>query len=130
MSDLIRSPVARRQAIAQIRAGWLAAGQLLAYTAPVPSEESAITTQTLLAAYPFPQTLTVQNGVITTTAMVTALNLASGPVGFCRAVDSNGECVFDADVGLIDSGAAVEFEVLTLVAGSLSTPVSFTLTEG
>lgn len=139
MSDVIRSPTARRQALAQLRASWLAGGEVRAYTAPVPvdgsgqpSADTAITTQTLLAVYPLPNPLTVTDGVILIAAgiLAPATNLADGTVAFCRAVDSQGVAVCDLDAGPPNSGQAAIFENLFLVAGSLSIPQSLVIVEG
>lgn len=111
---------------------------MLAYSAPVPTDSNdqpnadvAISTQTLLAAYTLPDPVgNVTNGIITAGAIAMVASLATNTVAFCRAVDSNGGTVCDFDVGIVGSGAAVEFDNLSFQAGSLTTPTAFIIIEG
>ena len=139
MSDVVRSTIDLRQALAQLRAGRLSGGELRAYTAPTPvdgngqpSADVAITTQTLLAVYLLPNSITATDGIIQISAgtMAPVTNLATGTVAFCRAVGPQGQTVCDFDAGLPGSGQAAIFENLSLVSGSLSTPQSLVIVEG
>lgn len=132
MSNKIRFSTARRQAIATLRATWFDGGSLKAYTAPKPTDaDVALTAQTLLATYVLPDPIgIVANGTITAGTIAAALHLADGDVAFCRAIDKQGAVIGDFDAGLVGSGVAVEFDVLHLVSGSLSTPTSFSIAEG
>ncbi len=132
MSDVIRFTAARRTSRGTQHAGWLDGGTLHAYDAPVPANgDTALTTQTLLAVYALPSPAgTVTNGVFTAAAIAPATNLANGTVAFVRAYDSSDVAIGDYDAGAVGSGEAAEFDNLALVAGSLSTITSFTVTEG
>lgn len=132
MSDTIRMASARRQSRATAHAGWLGGGTLRLYTVPVPDHsDTALTTQTLLAEFPLPDPIgDVTDGVIIGAAIDSALNLATGTVAFGRVVDAAEATVGDYDAGIVGSQAAIELDDLDFVAGSLSTIISFVITEG
>lgn len=132
MSDLIRFAAARRTGRAELHAAWLDGGTLTVYTAPVPaSADIAITTQTALVAFDLPDPVgAVEDGVLTAATIPAALNLDTGTAAWGRARDALGAVIGDYDVGAVGSGAAIEMDNLSAVAGSLSTITSFAVTEG
>lgn len=132
MSDLIRFAAARRTSRAELHATWLDGGTLAVYTAPVPAgADTAITTQTKLVEFDLPDPAgAVSDGVFIGAAIPAALNLANGAAAWARARDALGAAVGDYDVGAVGSGAAIEMDNLSIVAGALSTITSFVVTEG
>ncbi|MDS4020677.1 MAG: hypothetical protein RKR03_09265 [Candidatus Competibacter sp.] len=132
MNDLIRFATARRSARAGLHGAWLDGGTLKVYSAPVPADaDTAITSQTLLAAFDLPDPFGDEDdGVLTAATIPAALNLATGTAAWARAFDALGAAIGDYDVGATGSGAAVEMDNLSVVSGSLSAITSFVVTEG
>ena len=58
-----------------------------------------------------------------------AMIAETGTAAWARIVTSGGVTVFDADVGVVGSGALIEIDNISLVTGGYCTVVSFTLTE-
>lgn len=131
MSDLVRFAAARRQSRAELHAGWLDGGELIAYSGTVPATtDVAITSQVALVTFPLADPVgTVTDGVIVT-ATDTQMIAETGVAAFARAFTSTGAVIADYDVGLTGSGAAVQINSLSLIQGGYVTLTSFSITEG
>lgn len=134
MSDVIRFSAARRTSRAELHASWLDGGTLVIYDAGsgVPTDAGeAISDQTALVTFDLPNPIgDVTDGVLTGDAIDAALIAASGTPAFARAYDSLDVAIADYDVGLSESGEAVELDNLSLVEGAYATVTSFAVTEG
>jgi hypothetical protein len=132
MSNIVSFTNARRSTVATTRMGWMASGFIDIYTTPRPSTaDTAISTQTKLVRFVFKSPAgTVSNGVITASAIDPALNLGTGTAVFARLLDSSEVVICDGDCGATGSGAFVELDSVSIVAGAMSTITAFSLTEG
>ena len=121
MSDLIGYPADILNARATVTWTRLAGGSLQVYTGPRPETNgAAITTQTLLAEFAWPDPAgEIEGWVFTGAQPGSALILASDNAAWVRAVDDSGNPIADMDAGLTGSGAAAQFDNLALVAGGM-----------
>lgn len=132
MTDSVLSlTLARRTVRATLSASWLENGTLEIYTAPRPSTGGVITTQTLLLDIGLAG-IAVTADVITADVGtgITAMGLAADTAAWGRLKDNAGDIIGDCDVGDVNSVALAKLDSLAIVAGSLTTLVSFNLTEG
>lgn len=131
MSNVLGFATARRVSRCNLLAGWLAGGEIRIYDGTRPADaDTAITTQNLLVMFELADPSgTVENGVFTGTNPATTLIAETGTASWARIVDSSAGTVFDADVGLENSGSVIELSNLSLVEGSYCTITSFVLTE-
>jgi alanine-alpha-ketoisovalerate/valine-pyruvate aminotransferase len=132
MNEYVSLALARRQIRATQHAGWLAGGKLRLYTTPRPATpETAVTTQTLLCEFDMADPFgTVVNAIMTGSIPAPALIAETGTPVWGRYVDSVGETVSDADVGLTGSGAAIIVENASFVQGALAALMSQVIEEG
>lgn len=129
MSAALGFTVDRRQARAELVAGWLENGTLELYDAPRPNTNGgAITTQTLLAELTLPASMTVSNGVIAA-VLTGGTVLASDAASWGRFKDGSGVIVADADAGGEGSDNALQFNALDLTAGAAVISISFAVAE-
>ena len=121
----------RRTSRGNLLAGWLAGGTAEVYTEPRPTTSgAAITTQTLLVTFDFPDpAATVTDGVLTGNAIANAMNAATGDAAWTRLRDSSGVVIGDADVGITGSGAFMQLADLSLVEGGYCSVTAFGITE-
>ena len=108
-------------------------GYIEFYTSPQPGAAGdAITTQTLLGACTLSKPSgTVSGGVITFATIADDTNAdAGGDIAWARFYDGGGAFVMDADCGVTGSGAALEFNTLTVQAGGIIQVLSGSITEG
>ena len=132
MTDAVLSlTLARRNSRATLFAGWAENGSFEIYTAPRPSNGGAITSQIKLLDIALAG-ITVTNDVMTADVGtgITAMGLASNSAAWGRLKDNAGVIIGDCDVGDVNSVALAKLDSLAIVAGSLTTLVSFSLTEG
>lgn len=131
MSNVLGFATARRTSRGNLLAGWLAGGEIRIYDGTRPADaNTAITTQTLLVTFTCANPAgTVTNGVFTGTNPAVAMVAATGTAAWARFVDSSAGTICDVDVGVTNSGAVVELDNLSLVAGGYCTVTSLTLTE-
>jgi hypothetical protein len=133
MSDLVSFAGASRQSRASLLGTWLDGGTIDLYDAPRAADpDTAIETQILLCAIALDDPAgAAEDGVWTADPLPgQALILASGTPAWARVRDANGDVVADIDVGASGSGAALELDNLSLVAGAYLTPTSLTIVEG
>ena len=135
MSNTVRLATARKTARANLMITWCDAATLALYDAPVPADaDTAISTQTKLAEFTLPTTPsgTVTDGVFALASGTDpAVILATGTPAFGRMSDSAGVVISDCDdIGLTDSGAAIEIDTLSLVAGAMLTLSRYEHSEG
>ena len=69
-------------------------------------------------------------GVMTANSISATTIAASGTATWFRIVDGAGSSVLDGSVGLVASGADLEFDTVTFVSGRAITVDSLVLTEG
>ena len=131
MSNLMGFTTARKTSRAELVASWLDGGEVRIYDGTRPATaDTAISTQTLLVTLALPHPSgTVTSGVWTAGEIDVAMIAETGTAAWARIVTSAGVTVFDADVGVVGSGALIEIDNLSLVTGGYCTVVSFTLTE-
>lgn len=131
MSNILGFAVARRTSRANLILGWLAGGELRVYSGLRPATaDTAITNQILLVTFSIPNPAgTVTDGVFTGNAIAAAMVAADGNAAWGRVVDSSSGTIFDADVGLQNSGNFIEIDSLNLVQGGYCTVLSFGITE-
>lgn len=131
MSNLMGFPTARKTSRAELVASWLDGGEVRIYTGSRPANaDTALSGQTLLVTLTLPNPSgTVTNGVWTAGTINVAMIAATGTAAWARVVTPSAATVFDADVGVVGSGALIEIDNLSLVTGGYCTVVSFTLTE-
>ncbi|MEF3062487.1 hypothetical protein V4C85_21760 [Ralstonia solanacearum] len=96
-----------------------AGGLLRLYSAPRPDIGQALTEQVLLAEVRLPQPCTgsLEGGRLVFAPIGQALCQRSGIAAWARLSDSDGRWVANLDVGLPDSGAAVELSKVQVFAG-------------
>jgi hypothetical protein len=130
----MRLATATRNALADkiddlINAG-AAGGTIKIYTATQPaSANTAISDQTLLATLTFAEVAfgAASAGVITAeTITEDAAADADGTAAWARIADSDGNTIFDCDVGV--SGATINLNTVNLVTGGPVSITSFTIT--
>lgn len=107
-------------------------GTLALYTATQPATGAAITDQVLLGTLTFARPCgSVTDGVLTFYAISQDGNAdATGIATWARARDGNGVFVADMDVGLTNSGAAVQMDNTQIYQGGIISVTSGTITDG
>ena len=132
MSNQLGFATARKTSRGNLLAGWLAGGSVKIYTTARPANaDTAISAQTLLVTVTLPDPAgDVSNGIFTGDPIASALIAATGTAAWGRVADSSGTTIFDADVGLTDSGEMIELDDLSLVQGGYCSITSFSITEG
>lgn len=107
-----------------------AGGTIKIYTATQPaSANTAISDQTLLATLTFSGTAfgAASGGVITAAAITEDSEAdATGTAAWARIADSDGNTIFDCDVGT--SGATINLNTVNIVSGGPVSITSFTIT--
>lgn len=131
MSNLMGFTTACKTSRAELVASWLDGGEVRIYTGTRPADaDTALSGQTLLVTLALPNPSgTVTSGVWTAGEIDVAMIAETGTAAWARIVTSGGVTVFDADVGVVGSGALIEIDNISLVTGGYCTVVSFTLTE-
>lgn len=131
MSDLLAFAVARRQARANLHLTWLDGGTLEIYSGTRPATpDTAITDQVLLCTFTLADPAgSATDGVFTGTLPDPALVLEDGDATWARAKDDQDGTVWDADVGTTGSGAVVELNSASLVAGGYVTLTAISVEE-
>lgn len=132
----MKQSLALRNALAQVYADVInagtGAGTLEIYTGTQPaSADDDVTTQTLLGTLTFsdPCEADVSSGVLTfDTITQDAAADATGTATWARIKDSDGNTVLDLSVGAPGSGAGIEFNTTSIVAGGPINVTSFTIT--
>lgn len=106
-------------------------GTLKFYSGTKPATGEAIADQVLLGTLTFSKPCaTVTNGVITFEPIASdPVADATGTISWARALNGNGEFVFDMNCG-IDSNAVVAFNNVSVEAGGIIMINSGALTEG
>ena len=131
MSNILGFTTARRTSRGELLAGWLDGGKAEVYTATRPaSPDTAITSQTLLVTFTFPDPSgSVTAGVFTGDAIAQALVAETGTAAWARLYDDADGPIGDADVGLTGSGAFLQLDNLSLVEGGYVSVTDFGITE-
>lgn len=131
MSNVMGFATARKTSRAELVLSWLDGGEVRIYDGTRPTNaDTAIGSQELLITLELDDPAgTVTNGVFTAAAIAQTLITTAGTAAWARVVDSTGATIFDADVGLEDSGDLIEIDNVSLVEGAYCTVISFTLTE-
>jgi hypothetical protein len=132
MSDLLAFPTARRQSRASLLGTWMDGGTLRIYDGTQPaSPDDAVTTQVLLAEFTLPDPAgTATDGVFGGELPDAALIAASGTASWGRCLDDLGATVWDGMVGATGSGAAIEVDSVSFLAGAYAAVTAITITEG
>lgn len=108
------------------------AGTIKIYTASQPANaDVAISSQTLLATLTFSDPAfgaTNSSGVATASAITSDSSAdATGTATWARIADSNGNTIFDCDVGT--SGATINLNSVAITTGGTVSITSFTMTH-
>lgn len=108
------------------------AGTIKIYTASQPANaDVAISSQTLLATLTFSDPAfgaTNSSGVATASAITSDSSAdATGTATWARIADSNGNTIFDCDVGT--SGATINLNSVAITTGGTVSIASFTMTH-
>ena len=131
MNNLLGFATARKTSRGELLAGWLDGGEIRVYDGTRPTDaDTAVSTQTLLVTFEIPNPSgTVADGVFTGDEIAAAMVAETGVAAWARAVDSSAATVFDCDVGLVNSGALLTLNSLSLAEGGYCSVLSFGLTE-
>lgn len=107
------------------------AGSVKIYSGTQPTDaNTAIGAQVLLATLPFtdPAAAAASSGTLTFSSITADASAdATGTAAWARIVDNSGDTVFDCDVGT--SGATINLNTTSIVAGANVSITSFTLTH-
>lgn len=118
-----------RQARAAALATALEGGTLTFYTAPQPASGAAVTTQTALAAYPLPASITPVEAVLSL-SLAPATIASNGTAVWGRMVDSGGAWVIDGDCGDLASSALFKLRTTELIQDGTLIPLTVQISEG
>jgi hypothetical protein len=110
-----------RQARAEVLAAALESGTLTFYTGPQPASGVAITTQTELASYGLPATITAVDATIILSLSTITIGV-EGTVVWGRITNPADEWVMDGDAGSIVGSAAFRFNTVAFGLGGLLVP--------
>lgn len=123
---------AAMDAIVDLIDGGSGAGTIKIYTTPQPADaNTAVSSQTLLGTLTFSDPAfgaTNSSGIATASTITSDTSAdATGTAVWARIADSNGATIFDCDVGT--SGATLNLNTVSVVAGATISVTSFTMTH-
>ena len=110
--------------------GGTGAGTLTLYDGTQPATGGTATNALVTITLPDPAFNAPSNGTMSTASSVSGTVGTSGTATWARMSDSAGTFVADFSVGGTGSGADIELDNTSLVAGGTVTINSFTITEG
>ena len=120
----------RLQQIANAADGGTGAATLTFYDGTQPATGGAATNALAVVTMADPAFAAPSGGSMSANAIATANITASGTATWARLADSAGTFVADFSVGATGSGADIELDNISLVAGGTIDVSSFTITEG
>lgn len=126
---LLKAAVSARNAALTAFGHTLDGGTLNIYTGARPATPETAPSGTLLCAMALgtPAFNVPSGGSIPSTLIADAAILATGTAGYCRLKDNSGNGIVDGDVGLVGSGAFIEFSSLAFVAAVTLSVSAFSL---